>query len=75
MFKGLPLKCAENWKNHIFHVYFFNMDISFIMRITGMTIAIHVAGICLKGSVSQNIDKGLSFCFILCSRLNSCFLF
>ena len=46
------------------------MDISLIMNITGMKIAIHVAETRLEGRVSQNFDIGLSFCFILCSRLN-----
>ena len=41
--KGFSLKCAENWEKHIFHIYFLNIDISLIMKITGMTIAIQVA--------------------------------
>ena len=47
-----------------------NMNISLIMNITGMKIAIHVAETRLEGSVSQNFDIGLSFCVILCRRLN-----
>ena len=68
--EGLPLKCAEYWGKHIIHIYFFNMNISLIMNITGMGIAIHVAETRLEGRVSQNFDIGLSFCFILCRRLN-----
>ena len=47
-----------------------NMDISLIMKITGIKLAIHVAEIRLEGRVSQNFDTGLSFCFMLCRRLN-----
>ena len=46
------------------HIYFFNMDISLIINITGMRIAIHLAETHLEGRVSQNFDTGLSFCFI-----------
>ena len=66
----LPLKCAENCEKLIFHMYFFNMDISLIMKMTGMKIAIHVAEIRWEGRVSQNFDIGLSFCLILCRKLN-----
>ena len=37
------------------------MDISLIMNITGMTIAIHVAGTRLEGRVSQSFDIGSEF--------------
>ena len=40
------------------------------INITGMRIPIHVAETRLEGRVSQNFDIGLSFCFILCRRLN-----
>ena len=46
------------------------MDISLVMKITGMKLAIHVSKIPLEGRVSQNFDKGLSYCFMLCRRLN-----
>ena len=68
--KGLPFNCAKDSEKHIFHIYFLNMDISLIMTITGMEIAIHVAETHLEGRVSQNFDIGLSFCFIVCRRLN-----
>ena len=29
-----------------------------------------IAEICMEGSVSQNFDIGLSFCFIVCRRRN-----
>ena len=64
------IKGSENWEKHIIHIYFFNMDISLIMNITGMKIATHVAENRLEGIVSQNFDISLSFCFILCRRLN-----
>ena len=68
--EGLPLECAENWEKHIIHIFFLNMNISLIMNITGMKIAIHVAETRLEGNVSQYFDIGLSFCVILCRRLN-----
>ena len=69
--KGLPSKCAKNWEKHIFYLYFFNMDILLIMKITGMKqIDIHVAEINWERGVSQNVDVGLSCCFILCRRSN-----
>ena len=40
------------------------------MNITGMKIGMHVAETRLEGRVSQNFDIGLSFCFILCRRMN-----
>ena len=46
------------------------MDISLVMKITGIKLAIHAAEIRLEGRVSQNFDIGLSFCFMLCRRLN-----
>ena len=52
-----------NLKILIFHVYFFNMDISIIALICLKT-CICIAEICLEGSVSQNFDLGLSFCFM-----------
>ena len=65
----VAIKCAENWEKQISHKHFFNMDISLIMKITGMKIAIHVAETRLEGRVSQNFDLGLRFCFISCRRL------
>ena len=64
------MKCAKNEEKHIFHIYFFNMDISLIMKTTGSKLDIHVAEIRLEGRVSQNFDIDLSFCFMLCRRLN-----
>ena len=64
------MKCVKNEEKHIFHIYFLNMDISLIMKITGIKLAIHVAEIRLEGRVSQNFDIGLRFCFMLCRRLN-----
>ena len=46
------------------------MHISLIINITGMKIAIHVAEIHWEGSVSQNFNIGLDFCFFLCRGLN-----
>ena len=57
-----------NLKTHIFHVYFFNMDISLIIALTSLKMCMCIAEICMKGSVSQNFDLGLSFCFMQCRR-------
>ena len=53
-----------------FSIYFVNMDISLIMRLTIMKIAIHVTETDWEGRVSQNLDTGLSFCFILCRKVD-----
>ena len=55
---------------HIFQIYFLNIDISLIMKRTRMKTAIPDAEIHWEGSLSQNSDIGLSFCFILCRRVD-----
>ena len=60
------MKRCHEWENLIFHIYFLNMDFSLIMAL----ICIQNAEICFKGSVSQNFDKGLSFCFMVCRIRN-----
>ena len=57
-------------KIFIFHEYFFNTDISLIIGFIIMKIGIHVAEDCLEGTLSQNVDIGLSFDFILCRSWN-----
>ena len=47
-----------------FHIYFFNMDILLIMKLTSMKTAGHVAEIYPEGRVSQKFDKGLSFLYL-----------
>ena len=54
----------------IFHVYFFNMDISLIIALISFKTCMNIAGICVEGSVSQNFELGLSFCFMVCRRRN-----
>ena len=46
------------------------MDISLIMVLIRLNIYMCIAEICMGGSVSQNFDIGLSFCFIVCRRRN-----
>ena len=58
------MKCAENRKIHILHIY--NMDISLTMRLLCMKTAIHVPETLLEGSLSQNFDTGLSLNLIAC---------
>ena len=57
-----------NLKTHIFHVYFFNMDISLIIAPISLKICICIAETYMEGSVSQNFDLGISFCFMQCRR-------
>ena len=46
------------------------MDISLVIKVTVMKIAIYVAEIHCKGRVSQNFVIGPSFYFILCRRVD-----
>ena len=46
------------------------MDISLNIVLTSLIICICIAEIYMEGSVSQNFDLGLSFCFMLCRRWN-----
>ena len=55
---------------NIFYVYFLNMDISLTMALIFLKTCIHVVEVCLGGSVSQNFDIGLRFCFMLHRRWN-----
>ena len=57
-------KYIMNLKTHIFHVYSFNMDISLIIVLTSLKMCMCIAEICMEGRLSQNIDLGLSFCFM-----------
>ena len=58
----------QNLKIINFHIYFFNMDISLIIALIFLKTFMYTPEICLEGRVSQNSDKGLSFCFIVCRR-------
>ena len=44
------------------------MDISLIIALTSSKTCMCILEICMEGSVSQNFDLGLSFCFMLCGR-------
>ena len=55
---------------HVFHIHFFNMDISLVIKVTIMKIDLHVAEIHCEGRVSQNFDIGPSFYSILCRRVD-----
>ena len=57
-----------NLKSPIFHVYFLNMDSSLIIAAFCLKNCIYIAEICMEGSMSQNFDLGLSFCFMVCRR-------
>ena len=58
-------------KIHIFHIYYYNMDISFIIALICLKICMYIAGICMEGILSQDFDLGNSFCFMLCRKRNS----
>ena len=64
------MKYPKNCEKHIFHIHFLNMDISLVIKLIIMKIAKHVPEIHWEGRVSHNFDKGLSFCFILCRRVD-----
>ena len=53
-----------NLKILIFHAYFFNMDILLIIALICLKTCMCIAEICMEGSVSQNFDLGLCFCFM-----------
>ena len=57
-----------NLKILIFHVYFFNVDISLIIALICLKECMYIADIGMEGSMSQNFDLGLSFYFMLCRR-------
>ena len=61
---------VQNGKIHIFHKHFLNMNISFIMPFEILIFFVYVGKTYFEGSVSQNFDIGLSFCFIVCRRWN-----
>ena len=44
------------------------MDISLTDALIGLKIFVHIAETCFEGSVSQNYDIGLRFCFIVPRR-------
>ena len=55
-------------KIHIFDIYFFNMDISLIIALICLKICMYILKMYMEGSVSQIVDIGFSFCFIVCRR-------
>ena len=57
-----------NLKILIVHIYFLNKDISLTKALIYLKTWIYISKICLEGSVSQNFDLGLSFCFMVCRR-------
>ena len=57
--------CVLKRKFLIFHIYFLNMDISLIIALICLKTCMRIAELCLKGTMSQNFDEGLSFCFMV----------
>ena len=66
--EGCLREFALNCKIPLFDVYFFNMDISRIMALRCLKTSIHVPGVCLEGSMSQNFNIRLSFYFMVCRK-------
>ena len=59
--------CPELEKTHL---SMFFLYISVNVSLACLEFALYVAGTHLEGSMSQNIDIGLSFCCIVCRRWN-----
>ena len=58
-------------ENHVyFQVYFFNIDISPIIALICLKTCMCIAEMCVEGNVSQNLDLGLRFCFMVSRRGN-----
>ena len=53
-------------KNHFFHFYLLNIDISVTIMVLDLTLSLRVPKVLIEGSVSQIFDLGLSF--ILCQK-------
>ena len=59
-----------NLKILIFHVYFLIMDILLIIALISLKTCMCIAGLCMEGTISQNLELGLSFCLMVCRRRN-----
>ena len=53
-----------NLKILIFHIHFFNMDISLIIALICLKTCMCIAEICMEGRMSQHFDLGLIFRFM-----------
>ena len=53
-----------NVKTLIFHVHFFNMNISLFIAPICLKICMCIAEVCMEGSLSHNFDIGLTFFYI-----------
>ena len=51
-----------------FSLFFKNIDISLVTAPICLKICMYIPENYLEGSVSQDFDKGLRFCFIVCRR-------
>ena len=51
-------------KKQFFHFYFLNKGVSPNIQVNILKFSTDVKNILIEGSVSQNFDLGLSFCFI-----------
>ena len=53
-----------------FHFYFLNMHIPLNIKLTILKTK-HIAKTHLEGSLSQNVDIGFRFCFMLCRKMEN----
>ena len=53
------MQMYSEFKNPHFSCIFFNMDISLIIALISLKICMCISGICMEGSVSQNLELGL----------------
>ena len=54
-------ECVRNLKKLIFHIFLLNIDISLIITPICLKTCMYISEIFIEESISQNVDKGLSF--------------
>ena len=59
-----------NIKKKSFLMYIFLTWMSLIIALISLKTCICIAGICMEGSMSQNFELWLRFCFMVCRRRN-----
>ena len=64
------MKMYHESENPHFSCIFLNVHILLIIAHIYLKTCMCTAKICMEGSMSQNFDLGLSFCFMLCRRWN-----
>ena len=54
-----------NLENHFFHFYFSNNDFSFTIKSSSTKLFLVIQPIHMQGSVSQNLDLGFCYFFMM----------